>query len=288
MSTSICRRFIFTAAIAAAVTVPAGAGAATIDVNTGKNAIQKAVNKASNGDTLRIHAGRYKESVDVDKKLKLTGAGDGRPVVDGRCDALRVIDIDHNGVTVEDLKVEGAREGTASAAVNFIGIEKGTVDDLVLRDTCGDGPGSGAQYGVNVYQSEKLSITGVDGKGFSDAAIYIGGITSTGNGGLEVDGNHTHGNNQGIIIEDTTPAADVSVEDNETTDNSRGIFVHNSDAVEFSGNQIVDNTFGVYIDATSDDNVFTDNVFTGNDTNLFDDGTGNCGSGNTPEPFNPC
>jgi parallel beta-helix repeat protein len=279
---------MFTALIAASVALPAGAGAATINVNPGNNAIQRAVNRASNGDTLRIHDGRYKDDVSVDKRLTLTDAGDGRPVIDGQCDPLRVIDIDHNRVTLKGLKVEGAREGGGTAAVNFIGIEKGTVDDLVVRDTCGGGPGSGAQYGVNVYQSEKLSITDVNGKGFSDAAIYIGAITDTGNGELVVAESNTHGNNQGIIIEDTTPDADVSVEDNHTEDNGRGIFVNNSQQVELSGNEIVDNATGVEIDAQSEDNVFTDNVFTGNGTDLVDNGTGNCGSGNTPEPFGPC
>jgi hypothetical protein len=32
----------------------------------------------------------------------------------------------------------------------------------------------------------------------------------------------------------------------------------------------------------------TGNVMTGNDTHVFDEGTGNCGSGITPELFDPC
>ena len=77
------RRVVVIAAAAAGLALPAIAGAATINVNPGKNAIQKAVNKADNGDTLRIHSGTYKGHVNVDKKLRLTDAGDGRPLLDG-------------------------------------------------------------------------------------------------------------------------------------------------------------------------------------------------------------
>jgi parallel beta-helix repeat protein len=158
----------------------------------------------------------------------------------------------------------------------------------VLRDTCGDGPSSGAQYGVNVYQSGKLKITDIDGKGFSDAAIYIGAITDTGNGQLLVADSRTHDNNQGIIVEDTTPEADVYVRDNRTIGNGRGIFVHNSDQVEFERNLVEDNATGIYIDEPSEDNIFTDNAFLNNSADVEDLGSGNCGSGNTPEPFSPC
>ena len=274
--------------IAAALAIPAAAGAATINVTPGNNAIQKAVNRADNGDILRIHEGTYRDKVKVDKKLKLTDAGDGRPLIDGQCDPLRVVDIDHNGVSLEGLKIQGAREGTATAAVNFIGIETGKAQNLVLRDTCGDGPSSGAQYGVNVYQSGKLKITDIDGKGFSDAAIYIGAITDTGSGQLLVADSRTNDNNQGIIIEDTTPEADVYVRDNRTIGNGRGLFVHNSQQVEFDGNVIEDNATGIYIDEPSEDNVFTSNSFANNSADVEDLGSGNCGSGNTPEPFSPC
>jgi nitrous oxidase accessory protein NosD len=264
------------------------AGADTINVRPDRpDAIQKGIDRASRGDTVRVHKGRYKEDIVVDKRLKLTDAGDGRPVVDGECETLRTIDVDHNGVVVKDLKIVGAEEGGA-AAINFDAVEKGTARGLVLRDTCGDGPGAGALYGVNAYEAERLTVADNNAKGFSDAGIYIGHIETTGSASLRVVENETFGNARGILIEDVAAAADVRVRGNDTHDNGEGIFVHISDAVLFAHNQITDNTIGVRIDEGSDGNTFNGNTFSGNATNVDDEGVGNCGAGNSPEVFDPC
>ncbi len=265
-----------------------GADADTINVRPNRaDAIQNGVDRASNGDTLRIHAGRYKEDIVVDKRLKLTDAGDGRPVVDGECESFRTIDVHHNGVVVEDLKIVGAEEGGA-IALNFAAVEKGTARGLVLRDTCGKGPGAGALYGINAYLAERLTVTDNNAKGYSDAGIYIGHIETTGPDELRVSRNETWGNARGILIEEVNAAADVTVRDNDTHDNGEGIFVHISDAVRFANNLITDNAIGVRIDEGSEDNTFNRNTFSGNDTNVDDEGVGSCGAGNSPEVFDPC
>ena len=134
------------------------------------------------------------------------------------------------------------------------------------------------------------------GSGFSDSAIYIGGITTTGDGVLRVNRNEALGNNRGIIVEDSA-GGDLRFKDNEVHDNSSagegepsGIFVHNSDGVLFSGNRVHDNgKYGIHIDANSDGNRFFDNTVSGNPgANFFDEGSGNCGSGNHPNPFPAC
>ena len=288
MSANLLGR-IFGVTVVVALGFAATASAAVVNVNPGTNAIQRAIdNRADNGDTLRLHGGRYKEDVDVDKRLTITEAGDGTATIDGECQAGFVVDVDRNGVVLEDFKVVGASGNVSSAAVNFEGIEKGTARDLLVRDTCGNGPSNGAGYGVNVYNSGRILVEGVNAKGFSDAGVYIGLITTTGKGVLAVRDNETFGNNMGIIIEEVETAADVFVEDNDTHDNGKGIFVHVSDGVLFRQNLISDNALGIHIDAGSDDNEFNNNTLTGNDTNLDDDGSGNCGTGNSPEIFAPC
>jgi parallel beta-helix repeat protein len=275
--------------VTAALAVPAAGQAAVVDVKPGDNAIQKAIdNRASNGDTVRIHKGRYREDVTVDKRVTLKAPAGERPVIDGRCDAQFVVDVDRNGAVVEGLKVIGAAANIAAAAVNFENIERGTARDLVVRDTCGGGPGDGAGYGVNVYRGERILVEDVNARGFSDAGVYIGLIESTGAGDLRVRDNETFGNNMGIIIEEVVGTTDVQVRDNSTHDNGKGLFVNDSDDVRFANNRIADNSLGIDIDAGSDDNVFTDNALIGNDSNLADAGTGNCGQGNSPEVFDPC
>jgi parallel beta-helix repeat protein len=276
-----------TAAVVAAL--PSAAGADVINVHPGPNQpIQRGINQAQAGDTVRVHDGHYFGDVIVNKRVTLTDAGDGRPVVDGECDEFFVIDVDRNGVVVQGLKVVGALENTGSAEVNFTGRKTGTARDLVLRDTCGAGPNAGAEYGVNVYQSERITVEDSNAKGFSDAGIYIGAITETAPDLLLVRNNETFGNNRGIIIEDVAPPAEVITRGNDTHDNDTGIFLHNSDETKYRNNRIAGNANGIHIDVDSDDNEFYGNLFSNNSVNVIDEGDGNCGQDNTPEQFNPC
>jgi parallel beta-helix repeat protein len=287
---SVTRRIpVVVLAVAGFATAPQVASADIVNVHPGQDAIQRAIdNRAQNGDTVRIHDGRYKEDVEVNKRLTLTDAGDGRPVIDGRCEVGRVVDVQRNGVVLDGLKVMGAVDNIAAAEVNFEFIERGTARDLLLRDTCGGGPDQGAGYGVNVYSSERIRVKNVNAKGFSDAGVYIGLIESTGNGQLLVRDNETFGNNMGIIIEEVETDADVLVRDNDTHDNGKGFFVHSSVDTVFRENLISDNAIGIHLDPPSADNQFFDNTLTGNDDDLLDEGLGNCGSGNSPEIFGDC
>src|SRR5689334_12610479 len=73
------RRFLASAAIGLLAWAGAvgGAQAATIVVHPGQS-IQRAVNRAHPGDTVRLTAGLYRQNVTITKRLTLVGAGDGR------------------------------------------------------------------------------------------------------------------------------------------------------------------------------------------------------------------
>src|SRR4249919_1517357 len=93
--------------VAAAVALLASAPASARDIQvqpSQDNAISKAVNRADPGDRLVIHEGRYRESVEVDKQLRLVGAPhEARPIVDGRCKTSETIAVEHNGVGLRRL-----------------------------------------------------------------------------------------------------------------------------------------------------------------------------------------
>jgi parallel beta-helix repeat protein len=188
------------------------------------------------------------------------------------------------------LRVVGADEGFGPfpSAVDFRDVGRGSARDLVLEDTCDrPGPDEGAEYGVNVFHSRKVSVAGNDARGFSDAGLYVGQITSTGNGALSVHGNVSRGNNRGVIVEDSAGGR-IVVKNNELNRNRAagegtpsGIFLHNADGVEIEGNAVNgDGEIGIHLDPNSDDNALHDNVVRDNPTNLLDEGSGNCGSGN--------
>ena len=163
------------------------AEAKKIQVKPKRDAIQKAIDKAKRGDTLVIHEGRYPGAIAVNKKLTLKKAkGEKRPLIDGQCKTQRTILIAAERVALSGLKVTGAAEGFGSfpSSVDFQGIDRGSVDDLVLRNTCGS-----AEYGVNVFQGGNIEVTDSNAKGFTDAGVYIGAITDTSSGPLIVSGN---------------------------------------------------------------------------------------------------
>jgi parallel beta-helix repeat protein len=271
--------------------VTATASANTIDVTPGPNAITNALHSASAGDTLRIHNGTYRESFTINKRVTLNGVG-GRPVIDAQCDHRATMQVFHAGVTLNHLKVTGAAanpSGPYPSEVDVENVATGTIHDVVVRDHCG-GSGVGAEYGINVFNSGQVDVTGDQATGgFSDAGIYIGGITDTGSGALRVARNAAFDNHQGVIIENSAGGR-ILVVHNDVHDNTiggdegapTGIFIHNSDTVRIRDNSVKHNGhFGVNLDSGSDHNALFDNVITGNPIDVNNDGSANCGSGNT-------
>jgi parallel beta-helix repeat protein len=273
------------------VYVPA-ASAATIDVTPGPNAINNAIAQAHAGDVLRIHDGNYRRAVIVDKRLTLRGVG-GRPLIDARCNQRIAIKVEANGVNFDHLKVVGAADtpqGPFPSELDVTGARTGVVHDVVVHDTCG-GPEEGAEYGINIANTGAVEVS--DNRatgGFSDAGIYVGFINDTDGKPLRVVRNDTYLNHQGIIIEDVRNQGIVQVANNNVHHNigagvegsKTGIFIHRSSRVRVRGNTVRSNgEFGVNIDSASDHNRLIDNTITGNPVDLNNQGTANCGSGNT-------
>jgi parallel beta-helix repeat protein len=251
-----------------------------VDVYPGPHAIQAAVNGANAGDTLNIHAGTYREHVNVPKtNLTLQAAGDGKVVVDGQCTTRYTIYITAAGVSIDGLTVKGADEGFGPypAEVNFESVSTGSIRNSVLRDSCN------AEYGVNVYNSGAIAVSSNKARGFSDAGVYIGNISSTGSGVLLVQGNESYGNSRGVIVEDSVGGI-IKVIDNLIHDNtSAGIFLTNSDGVRVKRNTVTNNgNAGIDLDANSDGNQIIGNSASGHTYDLRNEGgASNCWQNNT-------
>ncbi len=263
------------------------AGAKTIDVKPrgpSSDPLQRAINRAEPGDRIRVHQGRYREALRIDKRLSIFGArGENRPTIDARCNFSVVVDVLSPGVSLQGLKVVGSAD---AFSVSFVGVPSGRVDDVRLDNTCGQ-----ALYGVNVYGEGAIKITDNNATGFLDAGYYVGSIASTGKGALIIRRNEASGNNRGAIVEDSFgPDVDIRVQENALNDNRiggegipSGIFVHNSAGTLIERNQTRGNgDYGIHVDAESHDNVLNDNESSGNGSaQFFDEGAGNCGAGNT-------
>jgi hypothetical protein len=296
-------RTLIALAAAVALFLPVAADAATIDVHPGPNAIQRAVNRASPGDVLRIHDGTYPGSIEVTKRVTLKGVG-GVPTLDARCRDDIVIDVVHNGVTLRKLKVQGAALGPGPGyAINLVGIATGTVDEVAVKESCDRG--EAPEYGINVHDAGNLRITGNHTfGGFADAGIYVGAIDDTLGSALVVRANESDGNNRGVIIQDSFAAtAVIRVIANSAHHNRRGgvgvptgIYVHNSDHGFYAQNRVNGNgDYGLRFGPGSDDNEIRSNRGRGNGGfDLFNQGIGNCGSGENTfatasgNPLEPC
>jgi parallel beta-helix repeat protein len=270
------------------------AGAKTIHVRAKKaDAISKAIDRASPGDRLVVHKGTYKDPVVVDKRVRIVGRKkkgrrkSRKPVIAVGCGAETAVDVTADDVKLRRLKIRGG--GEYSLDISFV--DRSTARQLRLIDGCD------AEYGINVFRGGPIQILDNRASGYVDAGIYVGGITNTLGGSLLVSGNDAFGNNRGLIVEDSLlPTTQIRVAANRFNDNTlsglgtpSGIYVHNSDHVTFIDNVAQANgVFGIHLDSSSDSNRLFDNTFSGNPTPVFDQNGGNCGSGNSPNPFPPC
>lgn len=293
------RRFVATLAAAtllAAAAPPSGAAPrrARIDVFPGKDAISRAVAEARPGDVLRIHPGRYRETVVVDKRLTIKGVGKRLPTIDGRCDSSVVVDVRADGVKLRRLRVQGAAgpAGYLSTEVNFSFVANGSARRMVFRDTCG------AEYGVNVYRTERVVVARSVARGFADAGLYVGDITE---GPVIFRRNEAFDNNRGIIVEDVVPDT-VVVSRNRVHHNARpgtgpepsGIDLIRADGALVTGNVVWDNLiYGIRAYAqpqnVSTGNRIFDNAVSGSGTfDVYDEtATENCWNGTTYQTASP-
>jgi parallel beta-helix repeat protein len=284
--------------LAGAVVTPAGAK--TIHVRAKKaDAINKAIDRANPGDRLVVHKGTYKDPVVVDKRVRIVGKKkrhgrkSKKPVINPGCGTDTGFDVRAEGVSLRRLKLRGGDLFTLDISL----VDSGTARQLRVIDTCD------ALYGINVFDSGPVELLENRTSGYLDAGIYVGGISDTRGGTLLIRGNDSFANNRGLIVEDSDdePGESVAmrVADNRFHDNTIpdppgegppvGIFVNRSHNVTFIDNLVQRNgVYGVHLDPQSTSNRFFDNTFTGNPTPVFDQGTGNCGSGNSPNPFPPC
>jgi parallel beta-helix repeat protein len=269
----------------------ASAAAKTIHVRAKHDdAIAKAIDRANPGDRLVVHKGTYKDPVVVDKRVRIVGRKkkhgrkSRKPVIAAGCGAETAVDVTAEGTSLRRLKIRGGEE----YSLDITSVEQAAARQLRLIDQCN------ALYGINVYQSGPVQLRSNRASGYLDAGIYVGDITDTGSGTLLVEGNDSFGNNRGLIVE-FSAGGDLRVLDNHFHDNAlpgvgaqSGIYVNDSLGVRFDDNLVEDNgDYGIEFTPAADSNRLFDNVIRRNPVNVLNP-TGNCGTGNSPNPFPPC
>lgn len=287
MSWSTGRRTAIAAAALLALLAAAPSQAKRIDVEPGRGTLQRAIDRAGAGDRLVLEGREtYTRGVVVDKRLTIRGPREGGlPLVDGRCrEAFTILALDAR-VTLRRVQVTGAADDVAGqyggAEVNFIDGGRGIASDLKVRESC-----SGTQYGINVFDTGDVTVSGSTFFGYLDAGVYVGGIRDPG-ASVIVRRNLVRDNNHGILIEDSLAEPEIAVTENEAARNdagpsSAGVYIRRSDGVLIEENVSANSGFaGFWLDSDSDVNVLRANAASGSGTaDLQNDGEGNCGSAN--------
>jgi parallel beta-helix repeat protein len=106
------------------------AGAADHDVYDG-DSIQTAINSATTGDTIYVHAGTYTENVDVNKRLTLQGDGAGVVTVEAASAAEHVFNLTADYVTITGFRVTGATD-FQTAGIYLNGLDNSTIANNVV------------------------------------------------------------------------------------------------------------------------------------------------------------
>jgi len=265
------RALVLAAAFALLVpTAPAAARRIVVVPGPG-TPLQDGLDAAGPGDTVRVGAGTYAESITIDKPLRLYGK---KAVIDAGCGVLTAVQVAADAVHIRSFTVRGG---------NFYGIDMSARDLTIIErvtivPTC-----IGVEYGINVFQGTRMRIRNnviSDPNGFGDAAIYIGGTPP--NADLRVERNVLTGPNaRGIIVEDSLdlPAKPVAVRvrKNEITGAGVGIWVFGSEGAEILTNFVTATTqAGIEMTPNSNGNFISGNRLSGNNPDVLDAGTGNC------------
>ena len=230
------------AGLAAFALPQGGAYGATINVSPGQS-IQAAVNAANPGDTIRVAAGTFRESVEVTKMVNIIGAGQGStflvpPASAPTSQSMVCFDpsspTDFNGFCIHGAVDTNTGDVTAPVGpvrvsgftvknfngigVLFYGVSSPQVDHNTLVNN--------RDYGTAAFVSSNDVITANIARGNGEAGIYVGDSPAA---HATVTGNVSTGNADfGIFVRDASGPGSIS--GNETRGNCGGILFLNTGA----------------------------------------------------------
>jgi parallel beta-helix repeat protein len=194
---------------------PENAAANTLEAgSSGYPTISAAVQAASPDDTILIHAGTYREQVDISKPLTLEPFGDGRVIIDGECQRDHGVYIGAgSGTVLQGISVK--RTVKASILIDHyrpdvpppsnVTIDGMTLQDFDCRELSNDSSqggvasyygGSGMRITNNLIQ-RRAELPGSP-QGYADGIWFKSGDANPSGGGHYIAGNTIIGGWDGI------------------------------------------------------------------------------------------
>jgi parallel beta-helix repeat protein len=267
------------------LTASEAAFATTFNVSPGPGTpVQDAIDAASPGDTVRLAAGEYEESLTITKPLKLIGPRgsylDNMPpsavIAAGCTGSTTGITVAADNVRISDLRIITFTD----YGIDVQGRNKIVLRNVLALPNCtGDSP----LATINVVASTNVTIDGVWVDAFqvvAAPAIRLSAIPAQGRVRVQRTAGGYH--DVGILIEDSAPGSVLVKRSYANYNNSAGILLRNSDGITVKSCQVARNTQnGIELDATSDNNVIAGNDIFENMTDVVDAGSGNCWKNNS-------
>jgi len=216
--------------------------------------IQDAINKASQGDTVRVPAGIYFEHVVVNKTVMLVGSGADTAVVDGS-NSGTIVTVTADNVTVSGFKLQNSGYGWTMQGVYAYKADNCIITGNHLFNVCHnirlnysrnsqvlgntiDSPSDGGvtMYGIRIENS--LNCTAAE----NNVSVRVGAIHLENATDCVVRKNRLFNNDQGIRL--YTPCTKNLIVENMVFDNRYdGMIAVMPDNTAFTGNRIVHNSF---------------------------------------------
>jgi parallel beta-helix repeat protein len=198
----------------------------TLSVPNDYGTVASAISHSGTGDTIRVKSGTYNETLTINWKLTLIGAGSANTFIVGDAGSSSgggaVIAINATGVTVSGFTVRSSRSGSG---IPLDGIRV-TADNCKVSDNTVENCNNGIVSAINSVSSIIVQNNTV--RNNANVGISLGGSTGS------------------------TASRNLNVTQNWVNSNKAGIQVTNAQTVTISGNTVSNNTYyGISIDCTN-------------------------------------
>ncbi len=251
--------------------------------------IQEAVNAASDGDTIHVHAGTYYENVTVTKSITLKGESSSNTIIDGGGGTSLVVYVNNvDNVEITGFKIQNGYDGvyiynsslvTVSGNIitnnSFRGIilscsSSNTISENMLTNnndgielykssqiTVSENTVTNSRFGIGISRSNSNTISG-NTLTNSEDGLYIWNVSYT-----TVSGNIIENSaNNGISL---TISSNCNFYGNTITNSAyRGIILGNSSNCDVSGNVITNSTVQGILLTVSSSSTVSENTLTDN------------------------